>query len=719
METIANNAQRSRRGFLKASLGVAGSLLLSFHLPAADAVAVSTPSQPLEPAAFKPNAFISIGQDGKVTLVMSFVEMGQGVYTAVAMLIAEELEVDVRAVTLEHAPADEARYAHPLYKLQLTGGSSTVRAAWLAMREAAAGARMMLVAAAAAQWNVAPETCRASAGAVRHVASGRALEYGALAAQAARMTAPQPADIRLKPESAFTLVGSKVPRLDTPIKIDGRAKFGIDADVPGMKFAAVAACPVFGGKLAKVDDSKARAVKGVRKIVRLDNAVAVIADHNGAARKGLAALAITWDEGPNAAFSSQEWQRQLEQAARTPGRVALRQGDFDGLLRAGARRAEAVYHAPFLAHATMEPMNCTAHVRKDGAEIWTGTQAPARAQEMAARALGVAPSQVTVHNHYLGGGFGRRLDVDYVVQAVLIARGGDYPVKLVWSREEDMQHGMYRPFYSDEIAAAVDAQGRLLGISHRVAGSSVRARYAPQWLKDGIDTDAVAAAESPYEIAHKFVEYHQHESPVPTGFWRGVGPTHNTFVTESFIDELAYAAGTDPLRYRQSMLGGQPRALAVLALAAEKAGWGRAMGAGEGMGLAVISWWGSHAACVVECAVGTDGQVRLKRVVMAVDCGLTVNPDGVAAQMEGGAVYALSAALYGKLTVEKGRIEQSNFHDYAVLRMNEMPVFETHLVAGGGAPGGIGELGTAVAGPALANAVFAASGKRTRTMPVA
>lgn len=698
----------NRRRFLQAGAGAAGGLLLSLHLPLAGAAASAR--------RFEPNAFIAIDGAGLVTLTMSFAEMGQGVYTSVPMLIAEELDIDLAQVKLEHAPADERRYAHPTYRMQLTGGSSTVRSAWLPMRQAGAAARMMLVAAAAEQWKVPAASCQARNGEVRHLPSGRVLGYGALAAHAARQ--PVPAEIVLKPNAAFTLIGKPVHRLDAAAKSDGSATFGIDVQLPGMKVAAVAACPVFGGRLAAVDGARALAVNGVRQIVQLDDAVAVIADHYGAARKGLAALSIQWDEGAHAAFSSGEWLRQLEQAGKAPGRVALSSGDFQGQLQGGARRIDAVYHAPLLAHATMEPMNCTALVRQGRAEIWTGSQAPARVQALVAQALKLEPAAVTVHNHYMGGGFGRRLEADYAVQAALVARHVDYPVKLVWSREEDMQHGMYRPYFRDEMAATLDAAGAVTGLSHRVIGSSVRARYAPAWLKDGLDTDAVAAAESVYDIAHKHVDYCAHESPVPSGFWRGVGPTHNTFVTESFIDELAHAAGADPLRYRLAMLGKQPRARAALVLAADKAGWGRKTAPGTGLGLAVMSWWGSAAACVVECAVGQDGAVSLKRVVMALDCGLAVNPDGVVAQMEGGAIYALSAALYGRLTVENGRIAQSNFHDYPVLRMNEMPLFETHLIPSGEPPGGVGEVGTAVLGPALANAVFAASGKRTRTLPV-
>lgn len=700
-----------RRGFLKTSLGAAGGLVLSFYLPSAGAAAKMAPA-----AVFAPNAYLRIAADGAVTVVCPFVEMGQGAYTAIPMLLAEELEVDLAKVRVEHAPADEKLYGHPMFGAQLTGASASVRGAWEPMRKAGAAARIMLVSAAASTWGVEPSGCTAAQGVVTHQASGRKLSYGELAAKAAGM--PVPKDVPLKPAASFRLVGTAAKRLDVPSKTNGTAKFGIDAQVPGMKVAAVAACPVFGGKLASVDDSKARAVKGVRQIVKLDNAVAVIADHTGAARKGLAALAISWDEGPNARFSGAEWERQLEAAMKGKGQMALNEGAYAKLVEGGARQVEATYVMPFLAHATMEPMNCTVQVRKDGVDVWTGTQAAGRAQAFVAKALNVDPATVRINNFLLGGGFGRRLEVDYIVQAALIARQVAYPVKVIWSREEDMQHDLYRPLYRDELAMALDAQGKPVGFRHRFAGSAIEARYAPMWMKDGIDTDAIDAAASPYDFAHKVVEFHPVETAVPTGFWRGVGPTHNTFVIEGFMDELAAAAKADPLAYRRAVLSKEPRALAVLELAAQKAGWGKQMAPGTGMGMALAVAWGSYAACVIEVAVDPAGQVSLKRVVAAVDCGQAVHTDGVMAQIESGSVYGLTAALYGKLTLENGRVTQGNFHDYPVLRMNEVPPIEAHLVKSGEAPGGVGEIGCAMVAPALVNAVFAATGKRLRRLPV-
>jgi isoquinoline 1-oxidoreductase beta subunit len=658
---------------------------------------------------------VAIGTDGQVTLVMPFVEMGQGTYTSMPMLIAEELEVDITKIKLEHAQPNNNIYAHPIFGVQLTGGSASTRAAWQPMRKAGAAARMMLVDAAAKEWKVDPATCHASKGDVIHASSGRKLSYGQLAGKAALL--PVPKEITLKPASAFTLIGTSAKRLDTASKVNGSALFGIDTNLPGMKIAAVAACPVFGGKLVSIDESKARAVKGVRKIVKLDDAVAVIADHYGAARKALGLLSITWDNGPNANFSSAAWEKQLTDAAKQKGLVAVNEGSFYKLVDSGAKVTSAVYTAPALAHATMEPMNCTALVKKGTAELWLGTQAPVRVQNFVAKALGIDSSKVTVNNHLLGGGFGRRLEADYPVQAALIARQVNYPVKVIWSREEDMQHDVYRPFYRDEVAVAFDASDAPIGFSHRFVGSSLMARYEPAWLANGIDSDAVDVAESIYDFENKYVEYKPVESPVPTGFWRGVGPTHNTFVIESFIDELAHAAGKDPVAYRQAMLKKNPRALNVLTMVADKAGWGRKMESGSGMGVSVIAAWGSFAASVVECSVNKDGQIVLKRITSVVDCGQPINPDGVVAQMEGGQIFGLTAALYGKLTIENGRVVQSNFHDYPILRINEAPPISVHVVQSTESPGGMGEIGTAVIGPALANAVFAATGKRVRTLP--
>jgi len=707
----------SRRTFLKASAAAGGGLLLSFSLPAlrrhAEAAGPSTANT------FAPNGFIRIGRDGRVTLLMHKAEMGQGVYTSMPMLIAEELEVELGQVHLEAAPPDDTLYADPLIGQQMTGNSTSVRGAWEPLRRAGATARAMLVAAAAQSWKVDARSCRAERGTVIHVPTGRRLKYGALADTAARL--PVPDKVALKDPKDFKLIGTPAKRLDTPDKVNGKAQFGIDVKVPGMKIATVAACPVFGGKLAGVDDSKAKAVKGVRQVVRLDNAVAVVADHMWAAQQGLGALDIRWDEGPNARLTTADIVRQLEAASQKPGAVARKEGDVARAMAGAARTVEAVYQTPFLAHATMEPMNCTVHVRKDGCDVWVGTQVQTRAQAAAAKVTGLPLEKVQVHNFLLGGGFGRRLEVDFIAQAVRIARQVEGPVKVVWTREEDTQHGVYKPYFYDRLAAGLDAQGMPIAWRHRLTGSSVMARMAPPLFKNGLDPDTIeGAAEPPYTFPNMLVEYVRQEPPgIPTGWWRGVGPTHNVFVVESFIDELAAAAKMDPVKYRRALLGKSPRARAVLDLAAVKAGWGQPLPSGRGRGISLLHGFGeTYIAQVAEVSVSKAGDVRVHRVVAAVDCGMIVNPDTVKAQMEGGIIFGLSAALFSEITLKGGRVEQSNFHNYRVLRINEAPVIEVHLVKSAEAPGGLGEPPTSGAAPAVTNAIFAATGKRVRKLPI-
>ncbi|MCI0749685.1 MAG: xanthine dehydrogenase family protein molybdopterin-binding subunit [Nevskiales bacterium] len=707
----------SRRSFLKTSAATGGGLLLSFYLPgpldsahAADASAAQ---------AFAPNAFIRIARDGGVNLIMSYVEMGQGTYTSIPMLIAEELEVELRQVRLEAAPADDRRYMNPFFRSQATGGSTSVRSAWQPLRQAGATARVMLISAAAQTWKVDVSSCRAEKGEVIHGPSGRRLRYGALADTAA--TLPVPERVTLKAPRDFKLIGTSARRLDSPDKVNGKAQFSIDLRLPGMKIAAVAACPVLGGKLDGVEDGKARAIQGVSQVVRLDNAVAVVAAHTWAAKQGLAALDIRWDHGPNARLGNADIVRQYEQASASSGVVARNEGNVSKAMASAARKLEAVYQLPFLAHATMEPPSCTVHVRKDVCDIWVGTQVATRAQAVAARVTGLSPERVRIHNQLLGGGFGRRLEVDFIEQAVLIARQVEGPVKVVWTREEDIQHDIYRPYYYDRLAAGLDGQGRPVAWSHRVTASSIYARWVPQAFRGGLDRDAVeGAADLPYALPNVHVEYVRQEPPrgITTGFWRGVGPTHNVFVVESFVDELAVAAKTDPVEYRRALLGESPRARAVLELAAKKANWGQPLPAGYGRGVSVQYAFGSYLSQVAEVAVSKEGEVRVRRMVCAVDCGLVVNPDTVRAQIEGGIIFGLTAALFGEITFKDGRVEQTNFNNYRLLRINETPEIEVILVKSGEAPGGIGEPGTVGAAPALANAIFAATGKRIRTLPV-
>jgi len=707
----------SRRQFLTAGAATGGGLLLGWHVDARARVLAAAAKA--KPSVFAPNAFIRIGTDGRVTLIMSQVEMGQGTYTSMPMLLAEELEVGLDQVRLEHAPPDDKLYANPLFGDQETGASTSVRVFYEPLRRAGATARTMLVAAAAATWNVDPASCRAQKGVVTHSPTGRTLTYGALADKAAKL--PVPAQVTLKDPKDFKLIGTPAKRLDTPAKVNGTAQYGIDVRLPGMKIATVAASPVLGGKVASLDDSKAKAIKGVRQIVRLDDVVAVVADHMWAAKQGLAALDIRWDDGPNATLSTADVVQGLAAAVQTPGVVARKEGDAAAGIAGAPTKMEAVYQVPFLAHAAMEPMNCTVHVRPDRCEVWTGSQVLTRAQATAAKVTGLPLEKVVVHNHYLGGGFGRRLEFDYVTQAVRIAQQVDGPVKVIWTREEDIQHDVYRPYYYDRVAAGVDARGQPIAWMHRLAGPAILARYLPAAFKDGIDPDGLdGAVHLLYDIPAIQVEFVRHEEPVlNTGFWRGVGVTHNTFVIESFIDELAAAAKQDPVAYRRALLGKSPRARAVLDLAAQAAGWGQPLPAGRGRGVSLLySGWGSYLAEVAEVAVSKSGEVRVHRIVCAVDCGTVVNPDTVKAQIEGGIVFGISGALWGEVTLKNGRVEQSNFNDVRVLRINETPAIEVLLVRNGEAPGGIGEPGTAVTAPAVANAVFAATGKRIRKLPL-
>src|SRR5882757_5721209 len=570
----------SRRAVLTS--GLAGGFLLAFHLPVR---AANEPVQPPDDTTgkFAPNAFIRIDTAGNTTLVMPQVEMGQGIYTGVAMVLAEELDADPKQVTLEHAPANEKLYANPAFGIQATGGSTSLRVFWKPLREAGASARAMLVHAAAREWQVDPASCTASNGEVIDKKSGRKLSYGALAANASGERPPK--DVAPKDPKDFVLIGKPLKRLDTPDKVNGKAVYGIDAILPGMKFATLKACPVFGGKVGKVDDSAAKKIPGVQKIVVLDDTVAVVGDHMWAAKKGLDALVVDWDEGPNARLSSNDIWQDLRAASEKDGVVAKSTGDIAKGLATGSR-LDASYELPFLAHATMEPLNATVHVKPDACEIWTGTQIMARVQSEAAKAAGLPVEKVTVNNHLIGGGFGRRLEPDMVVAAVRVAKQVDGPVKVVWTREEDIQHDIYRPVYRDTISATLSG-GKIVGWKYRVAGSAVIARWLPPAFQNGIDIDAIdSATDMPYDIPNFQVDYRRDEPPgVPTGFWRGVGPNNNVFAIECFMDELARKAGKDPIAFRRDMLGKTPRLQAALDLVVEKSNWGQALPARVGRGV--------------------------------------------------------------------------------------------------------------------------------------
>jgi len=697
----------SRRAFLQASVATTGALLLGFRLPLAGAVS------PKGGDPFAPNAFIRIDRQGVVTLIMPQVEMGQGVYTAIAMILAEELDAQWEQVRLEAAPPSDKLYGNPTFGIQATGNSNSIRAFWMPLRKAGASTRAILVEAAARRWKVDAGTCRAENSEVIHAASGRKLAYAVLIDDASRIAPPK--DPPLKAPADFKLIGKPLKRLDTPDKVNGKVIYGIDVMPPGVKFATLAACPVFGGKVGHVNDTKAKQVPGVHQVLVLDDFVAVVGDHMWAAKQGLAALDISWDEGPNAKVNSAAVWQQIRAASEKPGAVAKTAGDAAKALGEGDR-LDAAYEMPFLAHATMEPMNCTAHVRADACEVWVGIQVLPRAQAIAAKVTGLPLEKVTVHNLLIGGGFGRRLEVDMVEKAVRIAKQVDGPVKVIWSREEDIQHDIYRPVYRDLLSASV-ANGRIAGWTHRITGSSIMARWFPAGFQKGIDIDAVdSGADMPYDIPNLRVEYTRDEPPaVPTGFWRGVGPNNNVFAIESFIDELAKKAGKDPVTFRRDMLGKSPRLRAAVDLAASKAGWGSTLPARRGRGIAAQTAFGSFIATVIEVEVDDHGEVSLKRIVSAVDTGIVVNPDTVMAQLQGGLIFGLTAALYGEITIDKGRVQQSN---YRMLRIDQVPNIEVHLIKSGEAPGGIGETGTTAAPPALGNAIYAATGVRLRRLPV-
>jgi isoquinoline 1-oxidoreductase beta subunit len=694
----------SRRDLLKSS--AAGLLLYSFHLPTARAAA----------APFAPNAFIRIAADGQITMIMPQVEMGQGTYTAIPMIMAEEMDADFSKVVVEHAPADEKHYANPDFGVQATGNSDSIRAFWKPLRTAGATTRAMLIMAAAQQWGVDPTSCSTAASQVIHAASGRKLGYGALAARAAAVTPP--ANVPFKDPKNFTLIGKSLKRLDTPDKVNGKVIYGIDAMPPGVKFATLAASPVFGGKVGHVDDSKAKAIPGVNQVVVLDDLVAVVGDTYWTAKKGLAALAITWNDGPNANVDSAQIWADIRQASTKKGAIAKAIGDADKGLSDGDK-LEAAYEMPFLAHATMEPLNCTVHVTPAGCEVWIGTQIMARVQSSVAQALNLPVEKVTVHQHLLGGGFGRRLEPDMAVKAARIAQHIDGPVKVVYSREEDIQHDMYRPVYRDLMAASLK-DGKINGWTHRITGSAVVARWLPPAYKNDVDFDAVdSAVDMPYGIPNFRVEYVRHEPlHIPTGFWRGVGPNNNVFAIESFMDELAKKAGKDPVDFRISMLDKTPRLKAAVQLAAQKSGWGGALPARTGRGICAQPSFASFIATVCEAEVDENGNVKIRRLTSVVDTGIAINPDIIVAQLQGGLVFSLTAALYGEVTIAKGRVQQSNFNDYRMLRINDIPNIEVHVVKSGESPGGIGETGSTAGPPSLGNALYAATGIRLRRMPI-
>jgi len=711
----STHAALSRRVVLQS--GLAGGLTLAFQWPLR-AAPVNEPQQSADRpnGQFAPNAFIRVDKSGRTTLVMPQAEMGQGVYTAIAMILAEELDADFAQVVIEHGPPSDKLYANPIFGIQVTGNSNSIRSFWDKLRSAGAAARAMLIAAAAAQWQVDAASCSAANGKVSHAASNRTLTYGELADTAGKL--PVPDKPKLKDPKDFTLIGKPLKRHDTPDKSDGKTIYGIDAMVPDMKFATLAQCPVLGGKVKHVDDSAAKKVSGVRQVVVLDDLVAVVGDHMWAAWQGLDALKVTWDEGPNAKINSTDIWNELRAASKKDGVVAKSLGDVTMGLTQG-ERFDADYELPLLAHAVLEPMNCTVRLTPGACEIWTGTQVQSRCQEYAAKAAGIPVDKVTVNNHYLGGGFGRRLEPDMVESAVRIAKKVSSPIKVMWTREEDMRHDVYRPAYRDTISASL-SNGKIVAWKYKVSGSSVLARWLPPAFQNGIDGDAVdGAVDMPYDIPNAHVEYVRVEPRVvTTGFWRGVGPNNNVFAIESFMDELARKANMDPVAFRLGMLEGTPRLKAALKLVAEKSGWGSPLPTRVGRGVCAQPSFGSFIATVVEAEVDDVGAVHLRRITCAVDTGIAVNPDTIMAQLQGGLIFGLTAALWGEVTIEKGRVQQSNFNDYRMLRIDETPPIDVHVIKSAEHPGGIGETGATAGPPALRNAIYAATGVPLRRLPI-
>ena len=701
----------SRREFIRTGAILGGGLVLACHIPLGGRAASAA-----QGTTFAPNAFLRVGSDGSITVIVNKSEMGQGVYTSLPMLLAEELECDWRRVRVQASPV-APEYNHTQFgPIMVTGGSTSVRSEWERFSKAGAAAREMLVTAAARAWKVDCSACWAENGVVRGP-GGKHLGYGELAARAAKV--PVPKEPKLKDPKKRRLLGKPLRRLDSPAKINGTALFGIDVHEPGMLTAVIARPPVFGGKVKSFDGAQARALPAVREVVAIPAGVAVVADDFWQALKGREALEVAWDEGEWAQLSTPAMRREYAKLATMPGRAARHDGDAPAGLAMATRKLEAEYEVPYLAHATMEPMNCTAHVRKTGCEVWVPTQAQGRVQQTVAQVTGLPAESVTVHTTFLGGGFGRRFEQDFVAEAAQISKALGVPVKVVWTREDDMQHDFYRPATYNALSAGLDEKGLPVAWSHRIVGPSIMSRVFPNMVKNGIDPTSVeGAANLPYAIPNLQVEYTMHDPGVPVGFWRSVGSSQNAFITECFLDELAAAGGKDPFHLRRELLHAAPRHKAVLELAAAKAGWGKPLPKGLYRGIAVHESFTSFVAQVAEVSVSGEGEVKVHRVVCAVDCGVVVNPDTVRAQMESAIVYGLTAALKGEITIENGRVQQGNFNDYPMLRMDEMPRVEVYIRPGADTPGGVGEPGTPPIAPAVANAIFAATGKRIRRLPI-
>jgi isoquinoline 1-oxidoreductase beta subunit len=714
---MAETFGMDRRQFLRTSVHTAGALTIAFYAGPLPLGANEGPAEKPKPLP-DPNAFLRIGADGSVTLLLAHSEMGQGMWTGLAMLVAEELDLDWSKLAVEHAPAAPA-YAHTAFGMQMTGGSTSISSEFDRYRQVGALARTLLVEAAAQKWKVPAAECRVERGTV--VAGTRRAGFGELADAAMRL--PRPAQVALKPRSSWTVVGKPRKRLDSAAKVQGKASFGMDVQFPGLHTALVARSPYFGGRVKNYDGSAALKVAGVKAVVQVPSGVAVVAENFWAAKLGRDALQVDWEAGEGGAIDSDALARSYRELASKPGVRAKAAGDPAAAMAKAAKTIEAEFDFPYLAHATMEPLNCTVRIGPEKCDVWTGTQFQTIDQKVAAEITGLKPEQVEIHTQFLGGGFGRRATPtsDFVREAVNVAKAAQLPVKVVWTREDDMRGGYYRPLFVHKVKVGLDAQGAPMAWQHALIGQSFLIGTPFEGMvKDGNDPTSVeGVADSAYlaDLPDVLVELHSPRVPVTTLWWRSVGHTHTAFVMETLMDDLAKAAGQDPLAYRRARLAKHPRHVATLTLAAERAGWGKPAAAGRFRGLAVHESFGSFVAQVAEISLD-GGRIRVHRVVCAIDCGTAVNPAGVAAQMESGIVYGLSAALYGEITLREGRVQQSNFHDYRPLRMNEMPVVEVHIVPSGEPPSGVGEPGVPPIAPAVANAVFAATGKRLRRLPL-
>jgi isoquinoline 1-oxidoreductase beta subunit len=704
--TLPTLPNAKRRQFLASGAAAGGALVIGLTLPA------RSDAQPAAAKSAMPNAWVRVGADNSITILCARSEMGQGVHTAMPTLIAEELEVDLKKVKVEFAPAGEA-YINMAIGGQLTGGSTSTRDAYDRLRVAGAQARIVLVQAAAEKWGVPASDCRAENAMVLGP-GGRKATYGSLAEAASKLTPPK--DPALKPASQFRYLGKSMSRLDSASKINGTAEFGIDVKLPGMGIAVLAQAPALGAKVKSFDGAKAQGMPGVKKVVQVTDGIAVVADTYWHARKALEEVKIEWDEAAQAGINNAAILADLRKLAGTPGASFKKVGDVDAALAGAARKLEAEYVTPYAPHATMEPMNFTAHVRADGCTLIGPTQFQQLAVGLTAAMLKMKPEQITLRTTFLGGGFGRRVDVDYVLQAVEISQAAGMPVKLVWSREDDMTHDYYRPASVHKMSAGLDAAGKAVALKFSVASASITKRLFGAFVKDGIDPFMLEYAPVPYDIPNQAGNTVIAEPVVRVGYLRSVSHVMNAFANECFVDELAAAAGKDPVQYRRELLGKEPKYLRVLNMAAERAGWGNAP-AGRKHGVAIMEGYGSYCALVAE--VSTAGsEIKLHKATVVVDIGSMINPNLVRQQIESSIVYGMSMAMYDEITLDKGRVQQTNFNNWRVVRINESPAMDIHIIAEGGAPGGIGEPITAIVAPAVANAVAAATGKRLRSMPL-